>query len=61
MKRFLAVLLVILFLVVSVSAQSLAQVDRERAVKHLEATRKNILEATKELLEAQWNFKPAPD
>ena len=35
--------------------------DRERAVKYLETTRKNIFEAAKGLSEARWNFKPSPD
>lgn len=61
MKRLVGVLLVILFVGASAYAQSLAPADRERAVKYLEATRKNILETTKGLSEAQWNFKPAPD
>ena len=61
MKRLVSVLLVILFVGASAYAQSLAPADRERAVKHLEATRKNILETTKGLSETQWNFKPAPD
>ncbi len=61
MKRLVSVLLVILFVGAAAYAQSLAPADRERAVKYLEATRKNILEATKGLSEEQWNFKPAPD
>ncbi len=61
MKRLVSVLLVILFVGAAAYAQSLAPADRERAVKYLEATRKNILEATKGLSEERWNFKPAPD
>lgn len=42
-------------------AQELTQADKDRALKYLETTKKNVLEATKGLSEAQWNFKPAPD
>jgi DinB superfamily len=41
--------------------QELSQTDRNKALDYLESTRKNLLEATKGLSEAQWNFKPAPD
>lgn len=43
------------------SAQEVTQADKERALQYLESTKKNVLEATKGLSEAQWNFKPAPD
>lgn len=43
------------------SAQSLTRADRDRALEYLESTKKNILEATAGLSQAQWNFKPAPD
>jgi DinB superfamily len=42
-------------------AQEVTQADKERALQYLETTKKNVLEATKGLSEAQWNFKPAPD
>ncbi|GAC1619001.1 MAG: DinB family protein [Candidatus Acidiferrum sp.] len=42
-------------------AQELTQADKDRAMQYLETTKKNVLEATKGLSEAQWNFKPAPD
>jgi hypothetical protein len=45
----------------SASAQSLTAADRDRALQYLESTKKNILEATASLSQAQWNFKPAPD
>ncbi len=61
MKRFLAVLWVAVFVATAAYGQSLAPTDRDRAIKHLEATRKGVLDATKGLSEAQWNFKPAPD
>ncbi len=42
-------------------AQELTAADKERASQYLETTRKNIVEATKGLSAAQWNFKPGPD
>ena len=42
-------------------AQEVTQADKDRALQYLESTKKNVLEATKGLSEAQWNFKPAPD
>jgi len=41
--------------------QELSQAEKDRAVKYLETTRKGVLDATKGLSEAQWNFKPAPE
>jgi uncharacterized damage-inducible protein DinB len=61
MRRLATLLSVILLAGATAYAQSLAQADRERGVKYLETTRKNILTATEGLSEAQWNFKPAPD
>jgi hypothetical protein len=42
-------------------AQELTQADKDHAMQYLESTKKNVLEATKGLSEAQWNYKPAPD
>ena len=42
-------------------AQEVTQAEKDRALQYLESTKKNVLEATKGLSEAQWNFKPAPD
>lgn len=58
MKKWLA-----LFLLagVAVSADTLSQADRDKAVAELEGSRKVFLDATKGLSAAQWNFKPAPD
>lgn len=42
-------------------AQELSAADKERAMLYLESTRKNIVDATKGLSEAQWNFKAGPD
>ena len=41
--------------------QELSAADKERGMQYLETTKKNIVEATKGLSEAQWNFKAAPD
>ena len=61
MRRIAAVLVVALFLGVLAYGQVLAPADRDRANKYLETTKQNILETTKGLSEAQWNFKPGPD
>jgi hypothetical protein len=42
-------------------AQDVSPVDRDHALQYLESTRKGVLDATKGLSDAQWNFKPAPD
>jgi hypothetical protein len=42
-------------------AQELSAADKDRAMQYLESTRKNIVDATKGLSEAQWNFKAGPD
>jgi hypothetical protein len=43
------------------SAQEVKPAERDRALQYLESTKKNVLQATKGLSQAQWNFKPAPD
>ena len=47
--------------VAAVSAQELTEAEKERALQYLESTRRDVLDATKGLSEAQWNFKPGPD
>ena len=42
-------------------AQEVTQAEKDKALQYLETTKKNVLEATKGLSEAQWNFKSAPD
>lgn len=42
-------------------AQEVTQAEKDRALQYLETTKKNVLETTKGLSEAQWNFKPAAD
>ncbi len=59
MKRVLLVLLGCGLISSLASAQT--KEDRAKAVKYLKETQAKVLEATKGLSEAQWNFKPAPD
>jgi hypothetical protein len=42
-------------------AQDVSQADKDRALQYLESTKKGVLDATKGLSDAQWNFKTAPD
>jgi len=42
-------------------AQDASQADKEHALQYMESTKRGVLEATKGLSEAQWNFRPAPD
>ena len=44
----------------AVSAQELTQAEKDTALQYLESTKAKLLEATKGLSEAQWNFTPAP-
>jgi len=46
---------------VATSAQEVTPAERDRALQYLESTKKNVLETTKGLSQAQWNFKPTPD
>jgi len=45
----------------AVRAQEVTPAEKDRALQYLETTKKGVLEATKGLSEAQWNFKPATD
>jgi len=47
--------------VAAISAQELRQAEKEHALQYLESTKRDVLDATKGLSEAQWNFKSAPD
>ena len=53
--------LLLMIVAAAASAQEVTQAEKDRALQYLESTKKNVLEATKGLSEAQWNFKPAPD
>ena len=57
-RTFIGLLFVI---ATAASAQELTQAEKERALQYLESTKANIIEATKGLSEAQWNFKSASD
>jgi hypothetical protein len=61
MKKLAGAVLAALFLVLSgAEAQTLSQADLDRGLQYLETTKKNIVEATRGLSDAQWNFKPSP-
>jgi len=45
----------------AVRAQEVTQAEKDRAVQYLEKTKQGVLDATKGLSEAQWNFKAGPD
>ena len=45
----------------NVRAQETTQADKDKALAYLESTKKGVLDATKGLSGAQWNFKAAPD
>src|SRR5207245_1596209 len=63
-KKSLAGALAALFLMTGAAgapAQEVTQAEKDRALQYLETTKRNILDATKGLSEAQWNFKPGPD
>jgi hypothetical protein len=51
----------LLLIATAASSQELTQAEKERALQYLESTKANLLETTKGLSEAQWNFKPGPD
>ena len=45
----------------TVRAQDRTQADKDKALAYLESTKNDVLDATKNLSTAQWNFKAAPD
>ena len=64
MKRVSKCTLVLLWAVcsaVAAKAQGVSQADKDHALQYLESTKKGVLDATKGLSDAQWNFKPGPD
>ena len=61
MKRSLSVITFLLSLALFAQAQNVSPEDREKALKYLESTKQGVLDSTKGLSAAQWNFKPAPD
>src|SRR5277367_4115906 len=60
-KRSFAIVIAVLCIGAWAQAQSLSQADRDRAMKYLQSTEQGVIDATKGLSPAQWNFKPAPD
>lgn len=46
---------------IPVRAQELTPAEKDKALQYLESTKKDVLDATKGLSPAQWNFKSAPD
>jgi DinB superfamily len=54
-------LLLTLLLGTLAHAQSLTTAERDKALNYLESTRQGVIDATKGLAPAQWNFKSAPD
>lgn len=63
MRMAYAVLMVLALVVAGAAAkaQDVSPADKEKALQYLESTKKGVLDATKGLSDAQWNFKPAPD
>jgi DinB superfamily len=55
------VLAVLLFASFAARAQELTQAEKDKTLQYLESTKQDVLDATKGLSPAQWNFKPAPD
>jgi hypothetical protein len=62
-RRFAVAMVAVLALAgaASVKAQDVSQADKDRALQYLESTKKGVMDATRGLSDAQWNFKPAPD
>lgn len=61
MKKLIGASLAALLVVLSgAEAQTLSQADLDRGLQYLETTKKNIIDATRGLSEAQWNFKSSP-
>jgi hypothetical protein len=61
MKRTLLFCSLLLLSAVGLHAEDITKTERSEAIKYLEKTRAGVLEATKGLSEAQWQFKPAPE
>jgi len=61
MKHLLIALCFVVFAGPLLKAEAVTTEELNRAADYLEKTRAGVLEATKGLSEAQWNFKPGPD
>jgi hypothetical protein len=63
MKKLMGAIVGILLLTTSIQgtrAQTVSQADLDRGLQYLESTKQNIVDATRGLSAAQWNFKPSP-
>jgi hypothetical protein len=60
-RSIILVLAITLLAAFSVRAQELTQAEKDKTLQYLESTKQDVLDATKGLSAAQWNFKPAPD
>jgi len=60
-KQSFALILVLVCAGALAHAQSLSQADRDKPLSYLESTRQGVIDATKDLSPAQWNFKAGPD
>jgi hypothetical protein len=49
------------FFALAARAQEVTPAEKEKALAYLESTKQDVLEATRGLSTAQWNFKSAPD
>ena len=45
----------------SLRAQEVTQAEKDRAIQYLEKSKQGVIDATKGLSDAQWNFKAGPD
>ncbi len=64
MQKFRSAILVLaitLLAAFSIQAQELYQAEKDKALQYLKSTKQDVLDATKGLSAAQWNFKPGPD
>ncbi len=61
LQQALVLIVSTVFVALAAQAQSLTPADRDKAMQYLESTKQGVLEATKGLSVAQWNFKAAPD
>ena len=50
-----------LFFALAARAQEITPAEKDKALAYLESTKKDVLDATRNLSTAQWNFKSAPD
>jgi hypothetical protein len=64
MQKYRSVILILaitLLAAFTIRSQELTQAEKDKTLQYLESTKQDVLDATKGLSSAQWNFKPAPD